>query len=480
MQALTTASAYGSLAHGSARLFRGRQVLNALILALGDLLGLGAALVLAGWLPNGDAGSAARLGWIGFTLITWLVGAWVLQLLPSWGLGAPTEIKRATELTVLVFMGTAVAMLLTGHASAIRPSSLLLGLVLAWPLALLARFAAKSLLVKARLWGLPTVVYGGGQAGAMLIAALKENPGYGYTPVAVLDDAPGLQGLTVHGVPVVGLTSEVVPGAPVAVLAMPGAGRARMVELLEGPLAGYRSVVIVPDLFDIESLWVKASDFGGVLGLEVTRAVLDPAARAFKRAFDLAAVLLSAPLWVPLCLLVALFIWLEDRAPVLFVQSRVGLDGRLFETLKFRTMVPNAEAVLRDTLARDPILRAEWDANHKLRRDPRITRVGVWLRRMSIDELPQLINVLLGSMSLVGPRPLPPYHQAHLSTQVQRLRERVRPGLTGLWQVSGRSASGDAGMERWDPYYVRNWSPWLDLVILIRTLRAVVLGSGAY
>lgn len=205
-----------------------------------------------------------------------------------------------------------------------------------------------------------------------------------------------------------------------------------------------------------------------------------PLATGSKRALDFGAVLLSSPLWLPLCLLLALLIWLEDRHTPLFVQQRVGQGGRLFPTYKFRTMVPHAEDVLRRRLAEDPELLAEWLANFKLRQDPRITRAGRVMRKLSLDELPQLLNVLLGQMSLVGPRPLPGYHHSRLSSQTQYLRELMRPGMTGLWQVSGRSEAGNAGMERWDPHYVTNWSLMLDLSVLLRTVRVVLFGSGAY
>lgn len=205
-----------------------------------------------------------------------------------------------------------------------------------------------------------------------------------------------------------------------------------------------------------------------------------PLATGFKRAFDVGAVLLSSVLWLPLCLLLALLIWLEDRHNPLFIQQRVGQGGQFFPTYKFRTMVPHAEDVLRRRLAEDPELMAEWLANFKLKRDPRITRIGRVMRKLSLDELPQLVNVLMGQMSLVGPRPLPDYHHSQLSSQTQHLREQVRPGMTGLWQVSGRSEAGNAGMEIWDPHYVIHWSLLLDLQVLVRTVRVVLFGSGAY
>ncbi|WP_231557370.1 undecaprenyl-phosphate galactose phosphotransferase WbaP [Deinococcus sp. YIM 77859] len=471
---------FGVPARGRVRLFLGRRLLNAVLLALGDVAALTTALLLAALLRQGLLGEADFPAWAWFVLATWLFGAFFLRLLPSWGMAPTTEVKRITELLLGVFGSTAAALFVTQQADAVSRFSLIFGLVLAWPLILGVRGAVKHLLLRARLWGVPTVVYGAGLTGTLMIRALRENPGYGYVPVAAFDDDQRLHGTAVLNVPVLGPTAQVLPQAPIAIVAMPGLGRQRLVHLLDGPLAVYPKVVIVPDLFEIESLWVQTRDFGGMLGLEVARNLLDPLAQAGKRAFDLLAVLLSVPVWVPVCGLLALLIWLEDRHSPIFFQRRVGRHGQLFTTWKFRTMVPNAEEVLRRRLAEHPQLRLEWETHYKLRCDPRVTRMGGLLRKTSLDELPQLVNVLLGQMSLVGPRPLPPYHQEQLSPQAQRLRLRVRPGMTGLWQVSGRSEAGNVGMERWDPYYVRNWSIWLDLVILMRTVGVVLRGSGAY
>ena len=237
---------------------------------------------------------------------------------------------------------------------------------------------------------------------------------------------------------------------------------------------------MIPDLFEAPSLWVRPRDFAGVLGLELTSTLTRRLPRVVKRAVDLAAVLLAAPVWLPLVGAAALAVYLGDRRSPFYAQERIGEGGRPFRTRKLRTMVPNAEAVLTRALASDPALRDEWETTFKLARDPRITRVGALLRRTSLDELTQLFDVLQGTMSLVGPRPLPRYHHEDLPQRVRDLRERVRPGITGLWQVSGRSDAGNVGMERWDPYYVRNWSLWLDAVILVRTVQVVLKGSGAY
>lgn len=169
-----------------------------------------------------------------------------------------------------------------------------------------------------------------------------------------------------------------------------------------------------------------------------------------------------------------------DGEAAIFRQERVGFNGRSFKAMKFRTMQPEAEELLEQKLQQDFLLKKEWKRNFKLKKDPRVTPIGRFLRMTSLDELPQLVNVLRGDMSLIGPRPLPAYHYYELSERVRILRDRVRPGMTGLWQVSGRSQVGVEGMERWDTYYVRNWSIWLDAVILFRTFRAVLHKEGAY
>lgn len=201
-----------------------------------------------------------------------------------------------------------------------------------------------------------------------------------------------------------------------------------------------------------------------------------PLARRAKRVFDVAASAVALLPLSPLMLVMAMLIR-RDGGPALFVQPRVGLDGEPFGCLKFRTMCIDAEARLQDVLASDPAKAAQWATFQKLDDDPRITAPGKWMRKLSLDELPQLINVLKGDMSLIGPRPMTLDQQdeygASLSAYV-----RMRPGITGLWQVNGRNATSFAERARLDDWYARNWSLWRDAVILIRTVREVLLPSG--
>jgi lipopolysaccharide/colanic/teichoic acid biosynthesis glycosyltransferase len=201
--------------------------------------------------------------------------------------------------------------------------------------------------------------------------------------------------------------------------------------------------------------------------------------RILKRVIDVSLVLLALPLVLPVFAAIALLIRLDSPGPIFFSHRRIRRDGIFFSIWKFRTMCVNSSEVLEQHLALDSNARAEWHGTHKLREDPRVTRLGLLLRRYSIDELPQLWNVLTGKMSLVGPRPI-------VAAEVEKYGEcfhcfcRVKPGLTGLWQVSGRSLLSYEERVALDCEYVRNWSPLLDVKILFRTIFSVANQDGAF
>jgi exopolysaccharide biosynthesis polyprenyl glycosylphosphotransferase len=232
---------------------------------------------------------------------------------------------------------------------------------------------------------------------------------------------------------------------------------------------------LVPDLFQMSMSRVEISDLGGVPLIEVHEIAFSHSERMFKRAVDLFGALVGLTLGAPIFGLIALAIKLDSPGPVLFKQVRVGKNNELFDVYKFRSMRVGAESeleALRDLNEADgPIF--------KMREDPRITRLGRFLRRTSLDELPQFINVLRGEMSLVGPRPPIPDEVTQYKPWHKR-RLAVRPGITGMWQVSGRSELTFDEMVLLDLYYIEHWSPWLDLNILLRTIPTALLGDGAY
>jgi UDP-galactose-lipid carrier transferase len=203
-----------------------------------------------------------------------------------------------------------------------------------------------------------------------------------------------------------------------------------------------------------------------------------PLSQVLKSVFDQVVALLLVVLLAPLFCVLAILVR-RDGGSALFRQHRIGAGGRMFNCIKFRTMVTNADEILRRTIERDPAAADEWAATQKLRNDPRVTRIGQFLRRSSLDELPQLFNVLRGEMSLVGPRPIVQAETARYGSDIQYYYA-AKPGLTGLWQVSGRSDMAYARRVRLDVWYVRNWTLWHDIAILFKTIPAVFLQRGAH
>jgi exopolysaccharide production protein ExoY len=198
-----------------------------------------------------------------------------------------------------------------------------------------------------------------------------------------------------------------------------------------------------------------------------------------KRIFDLTAAVVAILLFSPLLGLLAILVKVSDGGSIFYGHTRIGRSGDPFKCLKFRTMVENGSEVLAAHMSRNPAARAEWEATRKLQDDPRITRVGAVLRKLSLDELPQLFNILRGEMSFVGPRPVVDDELEMYGTAVTHYL-RARPGLTGLWQISGRNDVSYAKRVDFDRFYVENWSLVFDILIIIRTVPAVLASRGSY
>ncbi|WP_435852905.1 sugar transferase [Streptomyces vietnamensis] len=316
-----------------------------------------------------------------------------------------------------------------------------------------------------------------------LITRTRKFPHIGWRVEAVCTtDGRGLDGDLVDGVPVVGELEDVAKHVRhdgyrvVAVTPDPHWSPERLRRLawnLEGSDA---EMVVAPVLMEVAGPRLHVDAVLGIPLLRVSMPAFTGGRRAIKGVVDRLGAAALLVLFAPLMVLVALLVMLDSRGGAFYRQRRVGKDGREFTILKYRTMVTGADGAARAALA---------DHNEgagplfKMRRDPRVTRVGTVLRRYSIDELPQLFNVLTGSMSLVGPRPPLPEESAAYGPDVQR-RLLVKPGLTGLWQISGRSDLPWEEAVRLDLRYVEDWSLALDTVILWKTLRAVLYGQGAY
>jgi Undecaprenyl-phosphate galactose phosphotransferase WbaP len=223
---------------------------------------------------------------------------------------------------------------------------------------------------------------------------------------------------------------------------------------------------------------LSVQEYGGLLSFQFFQNLLDRRAQFQKRLMDILISGFGLLLLLPFFGLMALLIWLESPGPVFYRQLRLGKKGKIIGVLKFRSMCVDAEKILETYLAENPTAQWEWAQFQKLKQDPRITRVGALIRRFSIDELPQLWNVFKGEMSLVGPRPIMLNQQTIYGENLEQYK-RVLPGITGLWQISGRNRTTFAKRVTYDLHYVMNWSIWLDIYILIRTIWVVIIRDGA-
>ncbi|MCM2370997.1 undecaprenyl-phosphate galactose phosphotransferase WbaP [Aporhodopirellula aestuarii] len=404
----------------------------------------------------------------------------MLGLYPGIGLTPAVEIRQTS--TVVCIMMTAFAAATVLHA---RDAWVLLPIGFVWMTLLVAlpvlRGVMRSMLARTNWWGASTVIFGSGETGVSIYESLRANPTWGLRPIGIVDDSIRSEGAAQaylgRASEVEGLVREF--GVTWCVVAMPDRPRDEILKLVDDYAGMIPHTLVVPDLAGLPSLWTGAADCGGYPGLQLKERLLMPVPRVVKRCVDVTLTLIVIVVLAPFLVLLAAIVKLTSPGPIFYAQQRLGLHGKPFRAWKFRTMVPDADAILEKYLQEHEELRLEWERDHKLRKDPRVTLVGQFLRKTSLDELPQVWNVLLGEMSLVGPRPI-------VQAEVDRYGDcyglylRVLPGITGLWQVSGRNNTTYEERVQLDSYYVRNWSPWLDFCILLSTVRVVLLREGAF
>ena len=324
------------------------------------------------------------------------------------------------------------------------------------------------------------LIVGAGEVGRTVMANLLAQPALGYEVVGFVDDNPD-KGHTSMG-PIKGLGDvsklpQLIPelGVDEVIITLPWMSHRKIMSILAQCERERVRARIVPDLFQMRLSQVDVEDINGIPLLGMRDQTISGSNLLVKRSMDFVAALFGLILLLPLLLVIAIAIKLDSPGPVLFRQTRVGKDGREFSMYKFRSMHADAEQKLSELEAQNEAAGPLF----KIREDPRRTRVGKFLRKTSLDELPQLYNVLRGDMSLVGPRPPLPREVAQYQPW-QRKRLEVAPGITGLPQVSGRSNLSFDEMYFLDLYYIQNWSPALDVMILLRTIPHVLFGEGAY
>jgi Undecaprenyl-phosphate galactose phosphotransferase WbaP len=384
-------------------------------------------------------------------------------LYPGYGLTAVKELERMSASVTLVFFLLAAVFYLNKPFQELPRSVLLLSWGLSLGILPVAHFALRNLLSRFSWYGVPVVVFGDGEWAQQVSQSISNVRRLGWIPQTILPLRD------------IGKQQPDVQAQVMIIAASINNPIEKYARILN---QRFHKVILVREADKFGSLWVEPRDLDGNLGLEYSYHLLHREVIWFKRFVDVLGAIVISLLLGPLLLFLAAVIAIESPGSPFFLQERIGQNRRRFRVIKFRTMSIDAEQQLIRYLRENPQARAEYDKYHKLQHDPRVSRVGKFLRKFSLDEFPQLVNVLRGEMSLVGPRAYLPFELDQMG-DYEPVILRVKPGATGWWQVMGRHQKSFQQRLQMDEYYISNWSLWMDIYILMKTVWIVLVGSGA-
>lgn len=350
---------------------------------------------------------------------------------------------------------------------------------------LLGRYILERILIVKGILKIPVIIIGAGKTAEIVLQSFERHPIMRYEVVGFIDDNPVCKNLIAQ-YPLLGGFSDIddiIAQTKIqhVIVCAPGLAPDKLISLVNRLEILIKNVSFVPELIGlpVANVSVQGLMEENMLLVNVKNNLARPYYRFIKRVFDIVLIIGSCLFSIPIMFIIGCVVWISDPGPILFPQIRIGQNGRTFKCYKFRTMVVNADIKLREYLASSPEAKEEWENNYKLKNDPRITKIGHFLRKSSLDELPQLFNVLKGEMSLVGPRPIVRAEVRKYGSYIQDFYL-VPPGITGVWQVSGRNDTTYGERVQMDSWYVHNWSVWIDIVYLVRTVKIVLQGKGAY
>lgn len=390
------------------------------------------------------------------------------------------EIKHLWRGSVIA-TGLMVIGIYVTRAYSVSRTVVILAFLLSLGLLPIVRILVKSWLFRIKLWSKKVLLIGSDKVTEALKKEILQNPNLGYE---IQDQLP--ESAIVNNCQIQSDSSRkaVLSSTPnrydciiVATQKMSKDKIAELFRLVEGKIEEF---IIVPDITEIQNVGVEIVQLASLLLMKFRYNLLKPYNLILKRAIELTLAIIVSIIFVPFFLFCAIVIKLTSPGPVLFKQPRIGKEQKLFNCLKFRSMYQDAGDRLHSLLNEQKVSREEWHRFRKIKgKDPRVTPFGRFLRRFSLDELPQLFNVLKGEMNLVGPRPYLPSELEKIGSFINIITK-VVPGMTGLWQVSGRSELSFQERLLLDEYYVKNWSLWMDFVIILKTFGVVLKGKGAY
>lgn len=467
-------------------LLENRSPVVNVILVLLDILTISLAVILAAfirWLLEPVMGGEVNWplvfkGLISFVIFNILL-AWLNGLYPGFGLASVHEMQKVLYVVSLASIFLGVFLYLQQLALAYSRLIFIMTWLLSTLFMMLGRFALRNRFSRFDWWGIPVAIIGSKDIAEPVIEKMRKNRRLGFRPVCFFD--PGSTSTEpISGVPVMDTLDSLTQFVSVS-----GIQHVILTDSIENVMASniqwmrdvFPNILFILNTSPFGSLWVRTIDLHGTLVVETNYHLLNKRETIIKRIIDMILTFILLLLSWPLYLILALLIKLDSKGPVLYKQKRLGQDGEQFDSLKFRTMYENAEDKLMQLLEEDHEAYLEYEKYHKLANDPRVTRVGKFLRRYSLDELPQLINILRGEMNLIGPRSYLPRELPQIGDYAGIILK-VKPGMTGWWQVMGRNATSFEERLKLDEYYISNWSIWLDIYIVIKTLWVLLSGQG--
>jgi len=405
-------------------------------------------------------------------------------------MNSPTEEVKRFFFTILFSFFFLILSIYVTHKTGIKLTekivkdsesfSLIIAFILTIPIATIAlpacREFAKHIFCKFNWWGVPAVIYTDGDSADFIIQKLLKIKSLGYFP-AVIINSKCKQPEMYMDIPVFP------PDKEIQKIIKTHNVKQAVICNYQGDMSyvmtSYRYTITVAKNQTFFTVTQQLKDIGGIIGFASVHNLTFKGNLIVKRFIDIIAILLTFPILIPLMIILSFLTKVTSKGPVFYGHERIGKNGKVIKCWKFRSMCINSQEILEKILATDPVRRAEWEKDRKFLDDPRVTKFGKFLRKTSLDELPQLFNILLGDMSLVGPRPVTEPELKKYGEYKDYVLS-VVPGLTGMWQVSGRSDTGYEERIAFDTYYIQNWSIWLDIWILIKTVWVVLKGKGAY
>lgn len=404
------------------------------------------------------------------------------RLYPGIMLQPAEEVRKFSLTSFFCFTGIALSIAVETDDRDALSVALLLAIPFATLLLPLLREGIRTACCYFSWWGVPVVIYTSNENKYTIADRLLNKPSLSYRPAAIINiDAANYE--EYRGIPVFPYSQEIEACIHACKITT-----AIAMELPEGNtvntpldaiLSGYRYLIAIPYYQNIKFVSLSVRNFGDIFGFSASNRLTRPFNLFIKRCIDLGILLLSSPVILPLIILIAILVKCTSKGKIFYGHKRIGKNGKEITAWKFRSMVMDADKRLKELLENNPDMKREWDEHQKLEHDPRITSIGKFLRKTSLDELPQLFNILLGEMSFVGPRPVTEPEREKYGDTFKYIFS-VTPGLSGMWQISGRSSTGYDDRIFLDTFYIQNWSIWLDIWIILQTFIVVVTGKGAY